>query len=182
MPALADISFINGETKIPEILIGYLNSRRAEEGIELPAVEIEDDEESVYYGQDVGGLPMVPGLRESGELLKLPCVIVTAESFEKLSDRADFRVSVVLRNRSHGAEGEVVSLAQENTLVAKIRYLLSCRAELMAYVAAISPVEQFRFLGYGVTGGSMELDEGMKIRERVTNLHVRFASYEFVVN
>jgi hypothetical protein len=163
MPALADISFINGETKIPEILIGYLNSRRAEEGIELPAVEIEDDEESVYYGQDVGGLPMVPGLRESGELLKLPCVIVTAESFEKLSDRADF-------------------LAQENTLVAKIRYLLSCRAELMAYVAAISPVEQFRFLGYGVTGGSMELDEGMKIRERVTNLHVRFASYEFVVN
>lgn len=168
MPALADITFINGETKIPEILIGYLNSRREEDGIELP---------------NEATLPVVSWLRETGEELTLPCVIISVESGKQLTDDIeDYQVSVVMKNHTTGDAQEIVSLATESEWLAKLRYLLSCRAELMEYIAAIVPAEQFRLSTARITGIAVMVDEQTKVRERVTEMHVRFRSYEFTTN
>ena len=165
------ITYINGETKIPALVIGYLDSRRTD--LALP---------------NSTTLPFVAALRDGDEAFTLPCLVIEATTADMAGNDIElYQVTVTLKNKTRGEKSQnvdVTDLETESTWVAKIRAALSNKTEFMTWITT-QPAEDlpdYKVTGWCVKGFSTDTDSDSRIRKRITECRCVFRSYETTTN
>lgn len=151
---------INAETKIPELLASYVDSRRTE--LEIPAST---------------ALPFYPGVSNGSK--KFPCVVFHCPSFDmgQHPERMKLTVEVAYEVPLSNAE-----TTDENATTAKIR---SALADLKSWNTWLEALTLSQRTGWKITsarlmGGGTEKEAELQLRRRFTNIEFRVMSSETV--
>lgn len=149
--------FVNAETKLPSLVIAYLESARST--VSLP---------------DSTTLPFVE-LQASTEISR-PSVCVWCEGFTAPHPRVQ-RLSLRIELRTHARD---TAFATENEYLAAIRRALTDAADVNAYFTALDESARtgWRITGWLVTEGAIEVDPATQTRVRITTLQVRCQATE----
>jgi hypothetical protein len=151
---------INAETKIPQLLADYVDSRRT--ALAIPAAT---------------ALPFFAGV--SGGSKKFPCVVFHCPDFDMSQhpERMKLNVEVAYEESASTAESET-----ENATTAKIRSALADLASWNAYIDGLTSGERTGWLirGTRLMSGGTEINADRQTRRRFTQIEVRVMSSETV--
>lgn len=151
------ITLINAETKIPELLLDYVDSRRA--ALSIPA---EAD------------LPFYSGVRDGTQ--QLPCVVFYCEEFEmRHSERMTLRVRVDYINQL-----SIEDSTEESAICSQVRSALADIAAWQAWLLALTSDERngWRVTKTRLASGGIEIDGETAQRRRFTALQVNVITSE----
>lgn len=140
---------INAETKLPQLLLDYVESRRVALG--LPAATV---------------LPFTAGVVDG--VHAYPEVVFYCDSFEITHpEKMNLNVAVTLIT-----DRSVVESADESSYAAMIRSALCDVSAFMAWLLTLSSGDRtgWRIQKYRATGGGIEIDAEMSQRRRRTNV------------
>lgn len=151
------MALINAETKIPELLLDYVDSRRV--ALSIPA---EAD------------LPFYAGVRDGSRAY--PCVVFYCDSFEmKHSERMVLSVRVDYINRA-----ELEDSAEENAIASQVRSAVADVESWKTWLLALTSAERngWWITKTRVTGGGIDIDDETAERRRHTSLAVNCMTTE----
>jgi hypothetical protein len=151
------VALLNTETKIPQLLLDYVESRRV--ALSIPAAD-----ELAFFA-------CVPDTAKA-----FPCVVFYCESFElKHSEKITLNLRVDYIN-----ELGVVDSTEESAITSQVRSAIADIESWKTWLLALSSLDRtgWRILKTRVTGGGIEFDADMAQRRRWTSLVVHCITSE----
>lgn len=145
------MALLNAETKIPQLLLDYVDSRRV--ALSIPAS---------------ADLPFYAGVIDSNKAM--PCVVFYCSDFTmKHSERMQLTVNVEYLNQT-----AIEDSAEENAIASQVRSAVADIASWQAWLLALTTLEKtgWRITKTRVTGGGIDIDAEAGQRRRFTTLQI----------